>query len=340
MIVRFAATTAIALAGATLTLSTPSIAADTAVTCHGKEATIVGAGEDIVGTTGEDVIVTGSSTDVDAGPGNDLVCVSPRVAVTVSAGPGDDLVDASTSTSDITTDLGTGVDQYVDGSGWNEVSAQGADDQVAGSGRTSIHLVITDPSSGAIGNYSGDGVDVESAELDVRLDLSARRLEVAGAFAASVDVDGGAGVDAPHATLVGDDDNNYLAARGCVIRILGEGGRDRIVANYRGGSEAPQFDCAPRTTVLGGAGPDSIDGSRGRDRLFGNGGSDRILGQQKADHLDGGAGNDWLIASSGNDRLVGGAGSDVLDGNHGRDRVDGSAGRDRCIGEQKSRCER
>jgi Ca2+-binding RTX toxin-like protein len=69
-------------------------------TCHGRPATIVGhPGETVAGTAGDDVIVIVSDGGdwVDAGDGNDTICLRGRVDLTwyVDAGPGDDYVDSS-----------------------------------------------------------------------------------------------------------------------------------------------------------------------------------------------------------------------------------------------------
>lgn len=47
-------------------------------TCQGRQATIVGIGHDVAGTSGDDVIVTGVSVTINAGAGDDLICVAPR----------------------------------------------------------------------------------------------------------------------------------------------------------------------------------------------------------------------------------------------------------------------
>lgn len=322
-----------ALAGATHL--SPSAFADTTTACGGREATMVGTGPKIVGTPGDDVIVTGTSTVVDAGDGNDLICVSPhdeRKAITVNAGEGNDSVDTSVAVVDTHTDLGTGTDNYVSAlPAWSYVVADGADDHVAGTARTDITLHITGTPSTLEGAYKADSISVWSSQFDVLLNLSKGELDIDGVSAATLDVKFDAAVSAPRVVLAGNEKSNDLHARGCVVRALGRGGRDRLQPRVIGRPDAPHFNCASRTTAMGGPGADEIYGSGDRDELLGNAGDDEIFGRAGADRLDGGAGDDLLRGSSGDDNLIGG---------RGVDRVDGNGDFDRCVGERKQRCER
>ena len=109
------------LAGASL-LVLPTASAAVA-TCRGEAATIVGTTPTLQGTDGRDVIVTGSSTDVRAGAGDDLVCVTGTGAnanvVDLDAGPGDDVVDSTAMPRGyyLTAILGDGSDTVVGGTG-------------------------------------------------------------------------------------------------------------------------------------------------------------------------------------------------------------------------------
>ncbi len=88
------------------------------------------------------------------------------------------------------------------------------------------------------------------------------------------------------------------------------------------------YGTAGNDSLIGGAGPDEIDGlggddtllaGAGTDYLFGGTGSDDLRGEDGNDQLFGGAGNDTLNAGLGADTLVGGAGDDSLDGGLGID---------------------
>ena len=97
---------AAALLGLTLLTPTHAATAAAAETCQGVPATIVGTPEGrVVGTAGDDVIVSGGAWSVKAGDGDDLVCIPPMEGdllgnvVQVDAGAGDDTVVSEASTT-------------------------------------------------------------------------------------------------------------------------------------------------------------------------------------------------------------------------------------------------
>jgi Ca2+-binding RTX toxin-like protein len=122
--------TGTALLGATL-LSVPHAVA-AGETCRGEAATIVGTTPTLTGTDGRDVIVTGSSTDVFAGAGDDVVCVTGKGVssnvLDVDAGPGNDVVDSTAMRDNVylTAILGDGSDTFAGGAGADTVVAGGA----------------------------------------------------------------------------------------------------------------------------------------------------------------------------------------------------------------------
>jgi hypothetical protein len=66
----------------------------------------------------------------------------------------------------------------------------------------------------------------------------------------------------------------------------------------------------PKCTIVGTAGPDSLQGKPGPDVICGRGGADEIVGGRGADRLLGGPGNDELTGNLGRDALLGGKGKD------------------------------
>jgi len=91
------------------------------------------------------------------------------------------------------------------------------------------------------------------------------------------------------------------------------------------------------SSIGGGGGPDSLDGTAeddaisgfaGNDTLNGLAGGDTLDGGADNDSLDGGTGNDSLVGGTGNDSLVGGTGNDSLNGGADTDNLDGGAGND------------
>ena len=117
--------------------------------CHGRPATLVGSPDAaLVGTDGDDVIVTNGSRVILALDGNDLVCVTGSSGQ-VYAGFGDDVVDTTTATSGRSF-LGPGADTYLGGPGTDFVKAAG------------------DPGSGAaIGDQEVDLIDVGAASATI-----------------------------------------------------------------------------------------------------------------------------------------------------------------------------
>ncbi|GAB3254820.1 hypothetical protein [Nocardioides dilutus] len=122
----------------------PSYAA--APLCQGQAPSIVGApGNPVVGTAGDDVIVSEGATDVDALAGNDLICVTlDAYSVAVDAGPGDDTVDSTGALSIVNAILGEGADSLIGGSGRDNVYAAGAEaavDTIATGGGSDFALI-------------------------------------------------------------------------------------------------------------------------------------------------------------------------------------------------------
>lgn len=80
--------------------------------------------------------------------------------------------------------------------------------------------------------------------------------------------------------------------------------------------------------LVGNAGDDELYGEEGRDTLFGGSNDDTLYGGVDDDRLDGDDGDDHLWGQAGNDYLSGGEGYDVLSGGMGRDRLEGGSGSD------------
>jgi hypothetical protein len=117
---------ALVLGASALTLL-PTTTAHAAGTCHGQPATIEASSGDVTGTPGNDVIVvSGTVRYVDAGAGDDLVCLVDTVKlpgrnrqIFVASGAGDDQVDASAAGAETSIRLGPGADSFL-GSGYRD----------------------------------------------------------------------------------------------------------------------------------------------------------------------------------------------------------------------------
>ncbi|MDO9455596.1 hypothetical protein [Nocardioides sp.] len=95
-------------------------------TCAGRPATIVGHGQGgLVGTAGDDVMITGGAQVVGTRGGDDLVCITARgdrLTTQISTGAGDDRV-LNRAGRVVQVDLGSGSDTYVGGSRKDDVFA-------------------------------------------------------------------------------------------------------------------------------------------------------------------------------------------------------------------------
>jgi len=147
----------------------PAQAAPTTPTCHGKPATIVGkpGQQKLYGTPGPDVIVTNGAdtwSGVFAGDGDDLICVTGRTTY-VDAGNGNDIVDGTKlSTAPrkrfvLGVDLGPGADQFIGGGIVPEQVDTGDQD-----GNSAVDVVHT--GSGADSVTTGDTYDPLGANHD------------------------------------------------------------------------------------------------------------------------------------------------------------------------------
>ncbi len=101
-----------------------------AESCNGLTASVVGSPNGtLIGTAGDDVIVTKGATRVDSGAGNDSICVTGKGTAVVNAGPGDDFVGARTHKGKSFISLGFGDDLFYGGDGNDRVWSQEASNQ-------------------------------------------------------------------------------------------------------------------------------------------------------------------------------------------------------------------
>lgn len=135
-------------------------------------------------------------------------------------------------------------------------------------------------------------------------------------------LDGGEGID----TLDGGAGDSFLADQiDGEVRLTIDGYEtERGDRAFTGG----RFQ---RTTLTGGAGDDTLNGSGySTANLILNGleGNDVLVGGSQGDFLDGGDGNDTLLGGAAGDRLVGGNGNDRLRGQGSFDTLGGGQGDD------------
>lgn len=282
--------------------------------CQGETATIVGTPDgQLVGTPGDDVIVSYGDYTVDAGDGDDLICLRPVFALVqeVDAGAGDDSVVSEGETHHTDTDLGPGRDSFVGGGGEDRIEASFDDTIVADAGDDFLNYSIARdeelPSEVGTTTMARDEgwIRVTAPGRRLTIDGTAGTVSLAGevvtTFAVSPRMLFGV---AQRVVLVGTPGFDRLGTAACGTSVArGRGGDDEIVA--LGSNATPNRDCRNRRMLA-----------------YGGGGKDDIAGTNYADVLRGGSGNDDIR------------------GSRGTDVADGGPGRDRCDAERERRCER
>ena len=260
------------------------------------------------------MIVSYGDWTVDAGGGDDVICLRPIVGgnvVEVDAGPGDDVVVSEGEQNNAFTDLGPGRDEFVGGGGEDRIEASFDDTVVADGGDDFLNYSIArdEPLPSVVGTTTmsrDEGwIKVTAPGRRLTIDGTSGKVSLAGVvvttFAVSPRMLFGV---AQRVTLVGTPGFDRLGSAACGTSVIrGRGAGDQIVA--LGDRATPKRECRNRRMLA-----------------IGGGGNDSIQGTKFADVLRGG---------SGNDRIVGSGGTDV---------ADGGPGRDRCDAERKSRCER
>lgn len=276
-------------------------------TCQGRTATIVGTPDGrIVGTPGDDVIVSYGDYTVDAGDGDDVICLRPVVGglvVEVDAGAGDDSVVSEGDRNNAFTDLGPGRDSFVGGGGEDRIEASLDDTIVADAGDDFLNYSIArdEPLPSVIGTATmsrDEGwIKVTAPGRQVTIDGTWGQISSSGVvvttFAVSPRMLFGV---AQRVTLVGTPGFDRLGTAACGTAVVrGRGARDEIVA--LGDRATPKRECRHRRMIArGGGGNDSIQGTKQADDLFGGFGNDRIFGSRGTDEANGGPGRDLCVA--------------------------------------------
>ena len=188
--------------------------------CQGQVPTIVGVfGGTVTGTAGDDVIATEGAHEVEAGDGNDRICVTGQddpnaIWVDVVAGAGDDIVDSTAFDSAVNARLGPGVDAFVGGPGPDDVNSRDTDglgDTIAtGGGRDRVI-------AGRWGQPVNDVVDL-GAGLDY---LKLRGLPGSGSLDAGADRDLVEITDRSHAEWRIDNRKRTLSVGDVTMPMLG-----------------------------------------------------------------------------------------------------------------------
>jgi Ca2+-binding RTX toxin-like protein len=277
--------TTVAVAAALALLATGSGAADSAPTCMGEKATIIGTdGDDLIAGTGkDDVIVTFAGNDViNAHDGDDLVC----------AGDGNDRID--------------GGDGFFDG-----IDGGAGDDWIDG-GDAAFTFAIYDDSPGPVTadlvarTVTGDGADT----------LANVNSLIGSQYDDVLKGDGQLNL------IVGGDGNDSISARGFTDLLSGDAGDD-VIDGGPGRDEVSYYE-SPRGVVVNLATGKAVGWGADRlqhvEDAEGSRLDDRLLGNSAVNRLEGAGGADRLIGLGNNDVLTGIGGRDFADGGRGHDR--------------------
>ena len=146
--------------------------------------------------------------------------------------------------------------------------------------------------------------------------------------------------------LVTDSAAPLAAGPGCTaggtqVSCPGDGLSDRVSIDAGDGDDRVTYTFGLPSTVVGGAGadtlsggfgPDTMNGGVGADQITGGAGNDTIRGSGENDTLDGGPGNDDITGEGLDDTITGGPGSDTLSGEKGNDNIRGGPGDDGMTG--------
>ena len=134
------------------------------------------------------------------------------------------------------------------------------------------------------------------------------------------------------------DPDGGTSSASVTIGIVGGGGpnvidgsdQDDVLTGTTGDDIISGFD--GEDTLSGLAGNDQIFGGRGADTIDGGGGDDMITGNRGGDSLSGGDGDDLVLGRRGSDEIYGGSGNDELRGGRNDDVIDGGLGDDFIVG--------
>ena len=306
-----------------------SVAVSAPVTCVGEGTkTVICTGADVVEGVGahladlDDSVVVSSTgagdfTNLNGGDDDDVITGAPNAGNSMV---GDDASNGITGDGNDTFTGGSDYDEVQPGGGADDLgdgAGSGGDyDIVSYQGRLDAPLVL-DP-DGATGDDGadtdgdgdadegdtiGDGFEsVYGGERNDRI-TGNERGNILGGYGGDDVLHGGPGTASDALSGGAGTDTVTYAGRSepLIVTLGGQGGADDpgIPGNWP--DEADNLTSADNENLIGGSGPDQLNGD----------------GQ--ANDLQGGAGGDHLTGADGGDTLTGGAGVDELDGDEGAD---------------------
>jgi Ca2+-binding RTX toxin-like protein len=251
------------------------------------------------GGIGNDIFNGGAGNDsLNGGAGDDFYAFDTDTTlgtdtITENTNEGTDTLDFTGSSNVITVNLGTTVNQVVNGNLTLNLAAAEIENVAGGDNNDDIMgNTLSNILSGGAGNDTLNGMDGNDM--------------LSGADGTDT-LNGGNGDD----TLDGGADNDLLNGDAGADTLDGKDGDDTL----DGGLDDDQLSGDAGTdTLFGGDGADTLNGGLDDDQLNGDDGADILNGGDGADTLSGGDGDDALNGEGGNDTLTTDQGVDSLDG--------------------------
>jgi Ca2+-binding RTX toxin-like protein len=299
-----------------------------ATICNGQAPTQTGQpGQSLLGTAGDDVIVTQGAPRIDSGAGNDSICVTGRGTTVVNAGPGDDFVGARAHKGKTFVSLGFGDDVFFGGKGPDRVWSQESSNQSSSDDQDRIETSGGD-------DYVISGSSTAPNTDIVSLGTGDDALVTYG-FAAGATLSGGPGTNT-YQPLPGPD----VSGDWTFYNVVGQATLDS--ETRLAWTSFQRFDLrglhGVQTIFLGSKASELVvAGGTCRAVLRGRAGNDRLTVDPEGCNSFP-AGDARLVGGPGDDELNGSEGNDVLRGGGGEDQVDGGAGIDQCFAEEQSSC--
>lgn len=244
---------------------------------------------EIVGNTGDDIIMSNSGAD------------------TLSGGDGGDYLWGGSGNDTLSGDAGN--DQLLGGNGNDTLNGGTGNDAMTGGAGDDTYYV--DASSDTVTEASGGGNDRIFSSISLTLVANVEALTLTGS--ANINATG----NTANNTLTGNTGNNTLNGGTGADAMAGGAGNDTYVVDNTGdtiteaaaqGTDLVQssvtFTLAANVENLTLTGSSAVSGS-------GNDLANVLTGNGANNTLNGGAGDDTLIGGAGNDTLVGGLGNDI-----------------------------
>jgi Ca2+-binding RTX toxin-like protein len=349
-----------------------------APTCQGQAATEVGTpGGDATGSDGDDVIVTNGATTINAGDGDDLICVTGTAApavVTVDAGAGSDTVLTGRQGQPMNhvIDLGEGDDSLI----LKGLPGTGSVDGGAGRDSVQVHektrvgwLIDNRKQLVKAGKTTMPVAGLEEYHLSslrwrfLRFKGGPEREHLDLVKFTQTKPDGGAlvamgggrdrltlgpglsgiyhgGADEDRLIILGDPRPDPVSASISVDMV-----RDLVSVGAGDDSKATawnhvQLKDFARNLIWAGGGPNQVVVRGCRATIYGGSGGDEIRFDSSKTSCGGPLASRSVTAygEGGTDTLTGSIGNDLLVGGSGRDTAKGGPGRDTCSAEVRVSC--